>query len=201
MDHDRSTLIIFDWDDTLLPSSWLRTLGLLENPYAFLSDDVTRQLDELSILVVAAIKDAQKYGRVIIITNGMRGWVEKSCHQFMPRAEDCVTDLTIISAQSSYDYLYANLPMEWKRIAFQVESFNATNIISIGDSQCEQEAVKSLMSPIKLTKAVKLSDRPTPELVKLQLILIAKILGGIVKHGDNMDIICGLPLVQANVEV
>ena len=78
------TVIVFDWDDTILPTSWLERLhavtsGRQEQPKA------QRLMATLCDVASETLKLAETLGEVIIITNSAPGWVVQSCEQFMPQ--------------------------------------------------------------------------------------------------------------------
>jgi len=142
------TLIFLDWDDTLLPSSWVTSMGLrLEHP-AELPADVTSQLQTLENSVIHLINLANQVGTACIITNAETGWVELSCQRFMPRVYPYLSKVKVLSARSTYEKENNN-PSEWKRRAFEYEirrcfpdgTLSKRNILSLGDSLHEREAV------------------------------------------------------------
>lgn len=61
---------------------------------------------------------AIKYGRVYIITNAAEGWVEFSCHKFMPEVEPVLEKVTIISARDRYESKYPDDVTKWKLYTF-----------------------------------------------------------------------------------
>jgi hypothetical protein len=181
------TLIIFDWDDTLLPTTWLSSLALL--------DMTTKPTKEVSVIladiaesVLAVLRRAQMHGLVIIVTNSAPGWVELSCNRFLRSCQNLIDTIPIVSARS-YS-LYTASPEEWKTRAFKAEQGSANNIVSIGDSEYERQAVATLVREGCTVKSLKLEDKPSPGKIKSQLIMLIKILEGIVLQTANMDIVC-----------
>lgn len=96
-----STFLIFDWDDTLLPTSWLLEHNLtLETP--FIKEKESRELEELDLVVSGILRRAiVLYGRVMIITNAQQGWVELSARKFLPETYDLIFTSDINSTASS----------------------------------------------------------------------------------------------------
>jgi hypothetical protein len=99
------TIILFDWDDTLCPSNWIR-----ENRPALSffkpcpqDEKYQRPLRELQVHVEAVLKLALKMGKVIIVTNAMEPWVETSCRNFLPKLMPYVEQIPIIYARSVFD--------------------------------------------------------------------------------------------------
>ena len=72
-----NSIIIFDWDDTLLPTSFL-TPGGVYNEEMVLSDECKGKFAKIEQLVFLILNDALEKGNVYIITNSGKGWVEYS---------------------------------------------------------------------------------------------------------------------------
>lgn len=105
---------MFDWDDTLLCSSWLAQNGLrLDHPEVIPTATV-KQLELLASSVIALLARARTYGKVMIITNAETGWVELSCKRFMPDVFPHLADLDIYSARSNFESVNPDSPSEWK---------------------------------------------------------------------------------------
>lgn len=114
------TVILFDWDDTLLPSSWLdkRRKGLgdgLKNTFRKsstepttrssqksdpLSLDLKKPLSALEVYVETLLKTAMNLGKVIIVTNAMEPWVHMSCKNYLPNLFPLIEELPVIYARS-----------------------------------------------------------------------------------------------------
>ena len=182
------TLIIFDWDDTLLPTTWLSNNSLLHD-LTIKSNTVTSIiLADIAESVLTVLRQAQMHGFVIIVTNSEAGWVERTCQRFLPKCQALIDTIPIISARSSYE-LYTASPLEWKKRAFRAECGTATNIVSIGDSECERQAVATLIRPGCTVKSLKLDDKPSPGKIKTQLIILRKFIDMFVSHPTNIDIV------------
>jgi hypothetical protein len=104
------TLILFDWDDTLCPSNWIR-----ENRPALSffkpapqDEKFQKPLRELQKHVEAVLKLALRLGKVIIVTNAMEPWVETSCRNFLPHLMPYVLDIPIIYARSVFDQYHCD---------------------------------------------------------------------------------------------
>mmetsp|Transcript_23812 Transcript_23812/g.67788 ORF Transcript_23812/g.67788 Transcript_23812/m.67788 type:complete len:315 (+) Transcript_23812:135-1079(+) len=99
------TIIIFDWDDTLCPSSWIRAN---KRELSFFrpapnTEKFQRPLRELQAQGEALLKLAMKLGFVIIVTNAIEPWVETSCRNFLPGLMPLVSQLPVIYARSIYE--------------------------------------------------------------------------------------------------
>lgn len=99
------TIILFDWDDTLCPSNWIRENRPALSFFRPAPNDEKYQgpLRELQKHVEATLKLAMKMGKVIIVTNAMEPWVETSCRNFLPQLLPIVTQVPVIYARSIFD--------------------------------------------------------------------------------------------------
>merc|ERR1719162_2397330 len=73
------TVIIFDWDDTLLCTSFLR---MMEG--SFLAPCVEEQLQACEKASLQLLELALSLGQTFIITNALGGWVESSAEYWAP---------------------------------------------------------------------------------------------------------------------
>merc|ERR1719482_478815 len=108
--HPEQTIILFDWDDTLCPSNWIRenrpTLSFFKP--APQDEKYQKPLRELQKHVEAVLKLAMKMGKVIIVTNAMEPWVETSCRNFLPSLMPIVLDIPVIYARSVFDQYHCD---------------------------------------------------------------------------------------------
>lgn len=181
--YSESTVFIFDWDDTLLPSTWLRKGGIGVN-YTGCTGVTAEMMEACAVLephVKALLTAAKEYGQVFIVTNATRGWLQISAMTFMPSVAALIPSFTVISAADLYEVYYDN-PTIWKKLAFQNEVLSLAfptqpakrTVISIGDGEYEREALKHIAADAvpgsMLTKSVKFMDSPTPEILERQLV-------------------------------
>lgn len=99
------TIIIFDWDDTLCPSSWIRANKRVLSFFkpAPNIEKIQRPLRDLQAIVETLLRFAMKLGNVIIVTNAMDPWVETSCRNFLPQLLPLVSSLPVVYARSIYE--------------------------------------------------------------------------------------------------
>jgi len=84
------TLLIFDWDDTLFPTSWVQKHGLLKSEAGeTLSNEDIAQLEQMTERVRKTLQLALQIGKVVLVTNAAQGWIEQSCTNFMPSLVSC----------------------------------------------------------------------------------------------------------------
>lgn len=121
------TLIFFDWDDTLFPTTWLTKFGYVNaNKRGKLNPKIPRgEIDAEMELLVAEVREtlsqAERYGTVVIVTNGTDGWIAESCKRFMSSMLPQVLALRSLSAKSMYQSVNDSLPEDWKMEAFRHE--------------------------------------------------------------------------------
>jgi hypothetical protein len=196
------TLFVFDWDDTLLPSSWLHQTGILPNPT---SKDMGAKQEHRDLCetvaphVAALISRAKEFGQVMIVTNATKCWVEHGCALFMPSILPLILSIPIISAFDLYEYSSSN-PMMWKKYAFQNDllymafnglPMNKRNIISIGDGEPERHAVHALTySPYGtiLAKSLKFREKPSPVMLIEELKATLKAIPFFVASLEPLDL-------------
>ena len=110
------TAIIFDWDDTLLCTSFISPNGYYEpvelNPTA---KNHIKTLEEASFKVLSLSVNS---GKTFIITNAAEGWVQFSAKTFMPSISPLLDKITIISARSKYEAHFPRDVTQWKLHAF-----------------------------------------------------------------------------------
>eukprot|EP00397_Hematodinium_sp_SG-2012_P037689 GEMP01040876.1.p1 GENE.GEMP01040876.1~~GEMP01040876.1.p1 ORF type:complete len:345 (+),score=76.27 GEMP01040876.1:490-1524(+) len=114
------TIIIFDWDDTLFPTSWVRhEKGLhwrypLEQQIKSFSDQeiatFKNQLSTLQKNVDRILTQAMILGHVVIVTLARPPWVELSCDNFFPHIGRFVKkhNIKIVYAQDLADGAVTN---------------------------------------------------------------------------------------------
>jgi hypothetical protein len=167
-------VFVLDWDDTLLPTKWLRERGVHIDVLGNLiggTDEVKLACATVAPYVSALIERAKHYGAVVILTNATRSWIELVCNYLMPSIRDLVLSLPIISAADLYSTHYTN-PIHWKYMAFQreISHLGTREVFSIGDGEAERSAVKSLTSLGSiLVKSLKFLDYSTPAVLIQQL--------------------------------
>jgi len=186
------TLLIFDWDDTLLCTSFLNAHSKEPLPAV-----VNQHLRKIASQVKELLSVASQMGQVFIITNAMSGWVEYSAAMWMPELLPVLQTMHIISARSKYEPQYPDEVNQWKLNAFldiqqQMNLEVVTNLLSMGDSEFEMDAVHAMGCAFSrpLIKTIKLKQSPTPEQLVKQLELVVPKFQTIVNTGRNLKIQC-----------
>jgi hypothetical protein len=193
------TVIVFDWDDTLLCTSWLNRA---KNQYLELTPAVRSHLRGIEREATALLEIAMSLGHVFIITNAMEGWVEYSSAQWAPGLIPMLNRVPVISARSRFETKYPTDVGKWKLSAFSelkkmLPGDLVTNLLSVGDSQFEMDAVHAVGKEFDeaIVKTVKFREHPTPEELLKQLELVTKQFQRITESGRNLKI--GLERKQA----
>jgi hypothetical protein len=122
-DQPKPLAAVFDWDDTLCPTSWLHRRGLLAargmlGPSAMtdacsaqraeLSSEERDKLARLEDHVLALLQHAAGFGPVFIITAARVNWVVASAFHFLPRVHALLAAvhpagrLQVVSAREWY---------------------------------------------------------------------------------------------------
>lgn len=177
------TLIIFDWDDTLLPTS------------AIMSDHPPspKELEAEAIEALRLLTLAKTLGTVLIITNAQRRWVQQSCTTYLPALWPCLKDVEVISARDKFEKRFPDDPTQWKVEAFcEVKENSGTiaNLIALGDSTAEMDALHAMakLYHVSYTKTLKFKERPRCTELQHEQRLVAKKLDTIVNSVKNYTI-------------
>lgn len=203
------TCIIFDWDDTLLCSSWLAQNNMRLDAPSVLPSEAVAQLSVLEESVCTLLECASRVGRVVIITNAETGWVELSCRKFMPRVLPLLENLKVVSARSTYECFFPDSPSDWKVQAFsqEISSYYALwgaegrrNVLSFGDSVHERTAIHKVTSGMgseTRTKSIKFVERPTVEQLKRQVDLVLSCFDDVCHHDGHLDLMLTIQLLYS----
>jgi hypothetical protein len=199
MGRNSNTVIFLDWDDTLLPSSFLSGKGYRLDTEVPKDPEHDAQLREVETSSAEALTQALKLGHVHVVTNAETGWVQLSAQKFMPGLVPLLSKVRVISARSTYEGAHPDAPLKWKFLAMQealtkvyggLETKAAKNVISFGDSHVEREAVRAVTRgvPNVRTKSVKFAERPSLEQLRRQLDLICNCMQYICSHEGDLDL-------------
>lgn len=193
---EKETVIVFDWDDTLLSSTFLSSLGLRLDSDRARVEEHSAALSALANAVIALLNQALTYGPVTVITNAETGWVQLSAAKFIPAVVPYLAKLHIVSARSTYEAMFPDSPLKWKFHAFTTllqpvwASKRERNILSFGDSHVEREACRAATrgQPMTRTKSVKFAERPSVEQLRRQVELVTNCFEYIFNHCGDLDL-------------
>lgn len=194
-------LHLVDWDDTILPTYWLSSRGLL-NSEAVANEEQRAQLAAVAEAAKATLEAAMAIGWVTIVTNAAEGWVQQSCCRFLPALAPLLDGLTIVSARTAFESQGVRCPMEWKRRAFDRELQGiadtlfyspgaSLSLVAMGDSSHEHDAVLKVAKNVPgcSTKSLRFAERPTPEQLVQEHGLVAGTLEEVAAHIEDLDIV------------
>lgn len=203
------TIIILDWDDTLCPSTCIRRHAKFDQKGRFavkLDQKIRAELNMLADQVLQLMRDVQTLGKVVIVTNAKRPWVNISCNNFLPSVKGCLKNVPIIYAlelikecgsdkskglltetkaramKAAVTEFYSRYPRQsWK------------NIISVGDAEFEHMAIRQVVDKRPMeekcrTKTIKLLESPTIAGMVVQLSLVKSWMTKIVQIDGDIDI-------------
>jgi len=192
-----NNIFFFDWDDTLLCTSYLQPTGALVDMEVNKRDkEVINNLD--SIVSKLLIK-TMNLGIVFIVTNGAPGWVELSSTKFYPKTAKILQKIKVISARGLCEKKYPGDMRQWKNVAFKfaldsLDDINkniVTNIICFGDSIIEMEASYIIKEyfPDAYLKTIKFKESPTHNELEKELKIISTQLDSIMNnYNKNLSV-------------
>jgi len=212
------TIIIFDWDDTLCPSTILRRGGHVQWAHngrlmAKVQHDVQKEIRVLAGQVLLLLQAAVSLGQVVIVTNAKRPWVDMACRTFMPELQDILDKIPIMYAielvqdaeqfQQHPTASKENVFTETKARAMKEALSNFysrypnqswKNVVSIGDAFFEHDAIRQVTAGRPCaekpcrTKTIKMLEGPTIECLVVQLAFVKSWLGRVVELDKGLDI-------------
>lgn len=184
------TLIIFDWDDTLLCTTWLVGRG------SKCSAAVVAQLAAIEKHAFSMLSEALSLGQTFIITNAVTGWVEHSAEMWAPSLLPLLEQVEVISARDCFESSFPGDFDRWKIEAFlevqrKLPATLVTNVVALGDSEFEMNAARLMRERFEhpLLKTIKFLANPSPVVLLKQMEVVAQNLGKIVSTTKNMRIV------------
>lgn len=185
----RDSVIVLDWDDTILPTSWLDKIRALTAGVP-LRPEVQRQMANLCAVCTTTMSMAAQMGNLIFITNSAPGWVDQSCQLFMPQIYQQVRALKIFAKPWQ-------APITFKLGAFRRECQAFRNLVSVGDGDAERAASLRLLTPPdrnrsaeanRCVKSVKLIEFPSCQQLIAQHEMLQVRLLDIVAFQGSLDL-------------
>lgn len=186
------TLVIFDWDDSLLCTTYLNERKAEKHT---MTPATRRRMRRLAVLVRNLLEQAMAAGTTYIITNAVKGWVESSAAKYLPDALPALQRVRIISARDRYERFFPHHVCQWKMNAFlelqrHFDERSIMNLISVGDSPLELHAAQALGNKFDQArvKTVKLFEAPSPGELLRELELVAASFGEILSCARNCSL-------------
>jgi len=206
------TIIIYDWDDTLCPSTCVKRLAQYDGKGRLTAKVDKETLSELTMLsdqVLPLLRRSLTMGKVVIVTNAKRPWVDISRGSFLPALKDVLEEIPVIYALELLrddppdpepqpgQLLTATKARAMKAVVSEFYSRypkqSWKNIVSIGDALFEHDAIRQVVQQRPMekpcrTKTVKLLEGPTIAGMVVQLSIVENWLTKIVQMDNNIDI-------------
>ncbi|KAF4689682.1 hypothetical protein FOZ60_001280 [Perkinsus olseni] len=210
--NKEDTLIIFDWDDTILPTRYLTVQWGLRVDGPSPPTGLMSALDDYAMLVKDTLLTAMEFGTVIIVTNAEAGWIPLTCAKFLPSLLPTLSNIHHISARTAYEPQGFASAFEWKDQSFKQaisEHFSSPPVagrrrcvVSLGDSAHERLAVINAChvlnelaavqgcdkSSYLLCKSLKFMEKPDLEHLKKEQYLIQGCLPQVVRYDNDLDL-------------
>lgn len=182
-DSRDDAMIIFDWDDSLLPSSALAS-SVPGFPLASPTGEVLPELQKHALSVWSLLRAARQVARVAIVTSSTEGWVMESAARYLPdldfKALVQELDIQIYYAGSSGQAGFTDSVILKRDAMVQAltslpegseeAGIARLNAISVGDSSVTARALREILASwdasgllacSPLCKTVKLVSSPT----------------------------------------
>lgn len=191
----RPAFIVFDWDDTLMPTSWVSALrkGLLT-----IDGDMELQLRAHSKAVLELVRIAASLGTVALVTLGSRRWVKTSFESFLPDLAELDAELDVhfareveLPCSQNLEVVAAHKKFVSMKAAMEAkvgESCAWSSFVSIGDSLAELCAAQELgkqcieAGTVDFVKTLKMIEAPNLRTLTAQVRAIADKLPDVVVH-------------------
>jgi len=194
-----NAVIIFDWDDTLCPTYWSSTVGSRT-----WDANVMKQLQAHAVATEMALRSARMFARVAVVTLASPDWFNKSAAKYFPGL-----DIQALFSQLGVKVFHAtvtqsgNMDLEEARIMakkremskclngfYSMLRSSRMNVLSIGDSTAEHQALKLLLAESRsapLCKTLKFSPDPTLEQLTAELKEMVPYLRSMVQTEKDFD--------------
>jgi hypothetical protein len=154
----------------------------------------------VSLASANALLEAEKRGKVVIVTNAETGWIDLSCQRWLPTLYPTISRFECVSARSTWEPKGLQSPFDWKAMEFEkrIKDFYSgrswKNILSLSDSPHERQALHRATTPAVgpsrycRAKTLKFMVRPTPQEIIAQLETVSGALEKLVNHNDSLDL-------------
>ena len=183
-------LTIFDWDDTLFPTTYYTIHG------------IDQSIRDMESSVCNLLTQFINTNQTCIVTNAQAGWIEYVLDiAGWTHMAQIVRSITVISARSRFESLYPTEMWQWKRMAFSelVNQHQPTQCVVIGDNEAEHDAlrfVNSTLRPQMICKSVRLSTFPCPQMMREQSIFLTLNRATVLTYPTGFDVRIICPLIN-----
>ena len=197
--------LVFDWDDTLLPTSFLKDFSnghLDRENLQKIRDQYHSDWLEFDRLVSSLLKAFSKKYDLYIITNARLNWLKVSSSILMPKTKKFFNKLEekgrLLSAREVFfqkrpwdeSLIGVKTKKDWKPFTFFSVLSRYRHIVSIGDAEFERNALFSIPGLDKniIKKNIKLIKRPTFYELQDQLVFLWQQWPVMVKEGEDVGV-------------
>lgn len=189
-----NSIFIFDWDDTLMCTNFLRGCKL-EDPEVRKKVQSSKHIAKLEQSVESILSTAIEQGDVYIVSNGNKDWIFKSWRVVLPKCYDKFSyKVKVVSARDSFEgrldrALWKNAVMD--KIAESYDKRLLSNIVVIGDDPNDIKSGRNFGGSFEncYLKTVKFKSAPNLAVLARQLSLLDGKLMRIVSNVKNMNIV------------
>lgn len=197
--------IVFDWDDTLLPTIFLKKYGngnMNKEDLINLLEQYESDWDEFDLFVSKFLKKLNRKSDLYIISNAKLNWIKTSCAILMPRTNKFLKRLEkndrLISAREMYfsdrpcdeELIGKGTKNDWKSFTFFKVLSHYKTIISLGDAEYERYALFAIpnLKNKMVKKNIRLLKRPEMDELLDQLVYICSDWEALVKEDQKIDV-------------
>lgn len=89
--YSHNSIIIYDWEVTLLCTSFLTTNGIFDENVQF-TEEENNKMQKLEKKIFSLLSKSISKGDTYIITNSQPGWVEYSAQKFYPSVSSLLSN-------------------------------------------------------------------------------------------------------------
>jgi hypothetical protein len=184
---------ILDWDNSLFP-----TMGYTQ----MISTTGGAHIDDKFQTVVKKILQiAISLGKVFIITNAKKQWIDICVNEYMPCLKSLMPSIDVISACDENITEFPDNPGVWKKNTFINHlndlTFNSKNILCLNDEKIEQTIFKDIMKSTESLQNINLkliNITKTSSIIELykQLELVLNCYEAISRYDGFLDFDVGI---------
>jgi hypothetical protein len=136
-----NVISVLDWDNSLFP-----TMGYTQMIHTTGGAHVD---EKFQTVVKKILETAISLGKVFIITNAQKQWIDICVNDYMPCLKPLMKNIEVISACDENNVEFPDNPIMWKKNTFinhiNELTFNSKNIICLNDEKLEQTIFKDIM--------------------------------------------------------
>jgi histidinol phosphatase-like enzyme len=212
---NKKTVYIFDFDDTIFPSTFLMIYK-----EQILTKNYKEDMLKLENTIINTLEKLENLGFVIIVTNSAPGWVEYICKAFFPKILNVLQKYVTISTREWFGshistdvstdknkilyeqaFLCKYKAFDWINNYFKSKNFEYEQIIHIGDAIHDREAFLNVFIKEKekdgnrfYVKSIKFQNNPRLTLLLEQWLEFLNTCEAITSYTSDLDLQMALVL-------